>query len=184
MPGKRPHKRDKQEMITFDENARKRFITGFKRRKDERREIARKQNEEKARLARIAERKERREAMRFALSGGAVNETRAAEVDAPPERPEMRRNQHVYQNCLTTTSVTPITDATDSMLQVQARQRKDKGGPGNEASGQKHARTTAGMQIRKRQGAMKSAKAHARHKRHGDSKAKRPGKAARGPQRR
>jgi ribosomal RNA-processing protein 17 len=114
---RKPSKR--RDTIVFDESARKSYVTGFKKRKDERREQARKENEEKARKAKIEARKERRQAMQYALSGGIVNRTADEDEDeepaAEPEKMQpLFKKRTVFQNTLTTTTVTALHDSSDA----------------------------------------------------------------------
>lgn len=119
---RKPSKR--RDTIVFDESARKSYVTGFKKRKDERREQARKENEEKARKAKIEARKERRQAMQYALSGGIVNRTADEEDEAEAEEDEavaepepskpFSKKRTIFQNTLTTTTVTALHDSSDA----------------------------------------------------------------------
>ncbi|KAH9304852.1 hypothetical protein KI387_009256, partial [Taxus chinensis] len=58
--------RNKSLIISFDENDRREFVTGFHKRKKQRRKIAEKQQERKQREKRLAERKKRRLAIKMA----------------------------------------------------------------------------------------------------------------------
>lgn len=116
-----------RDTIVFSEAARKSYVTGFKKRKDERREIARRENEKKARDAKVAARKEKREALAFALSGGIANrradETADEAQGAPPRAPARKplsTKRHVFENTLTTTTVTPLVDSSDPAFILHA----------------------------------------------------------------
>lgn len=153
----------------FDETARRKYVTGFKKRKDERREIAQRALEEKARHAKIEERRERRQALKFALSGGIVN--RSAEA-VPSEAPitavskaggakgatpavgPAMHTQQVFQNTLATTTVTPLastSDVTIALHKAESKKRKASA----EAAGA-GARAPSGKQARAKQTAPRS----------------------------
>ena len=57
-------------VITFDESARKQFLTGFRKRKNERRQHARQKIAEQVRNEKIEERKERRQATKATRRAG------------------------------------------------------------------------------------------------------------------
>lgn len=64
--------RNKSLIITFDENDRREFVTGFHKRKKQRRKLAEQQQQIKEREKRLAERKRRRLAIKFA--SGEISE--------------------------------------------------------------------------------------------------------------
>ncbi|KAJ1625269.1 hypothetical protein T492DRAFT_1040949 [Pavlovales sp. CCMP2436] len=131
---RKPSKR--RDTIVFDESARKNYVTGFAKRKDERREIAKVENERKARELKIETRKERREAMAFALSGGIVNRTKDEDEDEggedkrakpayKPEAKPLSLKRQVYENTLTTTTVTAIDDNSDAAFALHAAESSE-----------------------------------------------------------
>ena len=65
-PANKPHRKE----IVFDENARRDFITGFRKRKNERRQQARQRIAEEVRLEKVKERQENREFMKQQRSVG------------------------------------------------------------------------------------------------------------------
>jgi len=76
----------KMVIVVYDENARKDYLTGFHKRKVQRRKVAEKQLEEKARRKRIEDRKERRLALK-AQTASAVGESdeQEEEIEEPNE---------------------------------------------------------------------------------------------------
>ena len=68
------HKNRSGKEIVFDENARKEFLTGFRKRKNERRQHARQKIAEEVRREKLAERQERREHMREIRGYGQISD--------------------------------------------------------------------------------------------------------------
>ena len=151
-----------RDTIVFDESARKSYVTGFKRRKDERREVARQENERKARDAKIAARREKREALAFALSGGIVHRTAAEGDDAENagvgERARDARastlstRRHVFEQTLTTTTVTQLLDGSDPAFELHAEET-------SEALAARLAARRAAQQLKRTAGLAREAKA-------------------------
>lgn len=117
-----------RDTIVFSEAARKAYVTGFKKRKDERREVARKEIEKKARTAKIVARREKREALAFALSGGIAHRTADEEPEetAPkPARKALSTKRQVFEDTLTTTTVTQLVDSSDPTFELHAEESSE-----------------------------------------------------------
>ena len=90
-------------VITFDESARKQFLTGFRKRKNERRQHARQKIAEQVRNEKIEERKERRQATKAATNMHVLDEADDDDDDDEPENAEV--NTYQFGDSLATTVV-------------------------------------------------------------------------------
>ena len=108
-----------QKVVTFDEAKRRDFLTGFRKRKNERRQYARNKVAEEVRAERLKERAEKREYIRQNRGFGAAanaddddedegDDDGQEEEDA--EAPTAELNSFLTGGMLTTTVVTPMLD--------------------------------------------------------------------------
>ena len=105
-----------QKSIVFDEDARKSFLTGFRKRKQERRQVARQKLAIEVRNEKLSERAERREVQRKAV--GLVDAAQAAAApedddDDESENEEAECNSFVIGDTLTTTVVESLLEDPD-----------------------------------------------------------------------
>ena len=80
-------------VLTFDAEARKKFLTGFRKRKNERRQFARQKIAEQVRNDKLEERKHRREAAKSALNANALSEDEDEDDEAEPAGAEVATYQ-------------------------------------------------------------------------------------------
>ena len=108
--GKRRPVRDKP-AIVFDEAARRDFLTGFRKRKNERKQLARQKIAAKVRKEKIEERQERREAKKannsVGLGDGQPTDSKPS-LEAAAAAAEV--STYHFQDTLTTTVVEPLLD--------------------------------------------------------------------------
>ena len=87
--GKLSKSKTKGAVISFDEDARKTFLTGFRKRKNDRRQYARQKIAEQVRQEKLTARQERREAQKEALAGADSDGSDSDGSDAEPEGAEV-----------------------------------------------------------------------------------------------
>ena len=138
-------------VITFDPAARKDFLTGFHRRKTERRKRAQSKAEERARKEKLEARKEKREYLKQQRSIGQGDAVLGEDEDDPDCAPAgSEKETFNFQGMLATATVTPLETASDWLhtsahAPRQAQQTQPKGA----AKGQKRAVHGGGDGIRK-----------------------------------
>ncbi|KAG6556569.1 hypothetical protein Mapa_001510 [Marchantia paleacea] len=79
---------NKTSVVVFDDEARKEFLTGFRKRKNKRRLIAAEQNQIKERQKRLQDRKERRQALKEAKEEASKGQGREEDGGADAEEEE------------------------------------------------------------------------------------------------
>ena len=107
-----------QKSISFDESARKDFLTGFRKRKNERRQFARNKIAQEVRQEKLKDRQDKREADRSArgirdddvIAEEADGEYSDVADDDEQEVPNAELNAFLTGDTLTTTVVTPLLD--------------------------------------------------------------------------
>lgn len=111
--GKKKQRTEHRKEIVFDENARREFITGFRKRKKERRQIARQKIAEEVRQEKLKERQEHRDFMKQQKSVGtgvevADDNDAVDNVDDEPESANAELTSFLLGDTLTTTVVEPL----------------------------------------------------------------------------
>eukprot|EP00128_Syssomonas_multiformis_P011995 Colp12_sorted_trinity150504_noHs@12456 len=116
--------------IKFDEDARKEFVTGFHKRKQERRKVAQEQAEKKAREELLAKRKEKREAMKAIQKAAEVNineDDLMSEEEEEAKQPEEDVVKYVDEDVVTTvTTVSDIDISRNSFLKPKSFIKDDE----------------------------------------------------------
>lgn len=126
--------------IVFDEDKRRDFLTGFRKRKNERRQFARNKIAEEVRKERLEERKERREFKKTLRGGaaGAAEEAEEANGNDSGDSDDEGDERTTYQDgdTLTTTVVSSLLGDDEMQLQ-QPPERKPAPAPKAAARPQK-----------------------------------------------
>tara|TARA_B110001452_G_scaffold169508_1_gene141734 strand:- start:589 stop:1197 length:609 start_codon:yes stop_codon:yes gene_type:complete len=114
-------------VITFDAGARKEFLTGFRKRKNERRQHARQKIAETVRNEKLEERKERREATKAATNFQVLDDDDDDDDDDEPENAEV--NTYQFGDSLATTVVESLLpeDEEEDLPRAPLKSGGDKG---------------------------------------------------------
>ena len=104
--------------IVFDAGKRRDFVTGFRKRKNERKQIARRRIAEEVRQDKIQAREEKRDVLKATHGVGMSDNAADPDPDDDDnddgdddENPESVLSTFIFQDTITTTCVTPIDDS-------------------------------------------------------------------------
>lgn len=127
-------KRSRTKEIVFDEDARRNFLTGFRKRKNERRQFARNKLAEEVRKERLEERKERRQFKQEQVRGvgsSAADEEAADTDEEEPDSDEEDAERTDYQigDTVTTTVVSSLLGDNGEMELQKARKQSSSTPP-------------------------------------------------------
>ena len=125
--GKLSKSKPKGAVISFDEEARKSFLTGFRKRKNDRRQYARQKIAEQVRQEKLSARQERRTMQKQALAS-AVSEDEEDGSDAEPEGAEVSTYASASGDALVTTVVEALLPDEDEKDEEDEKQWR-VGGP-------------------------------------------------------
>ena len=125
--GKLSKSKPKGAVISFDEKARKSFLTGFRKRKNDRRQYARQKIAEQVRQEKLSARQERRTMQKQALAS-AVSEDEEDGSDAEPEGAEVSTYASASGDALVTTVVEALLPDEDEKEEEDEKQWR-VGGP-------------------------------------------------------
>ena len=125
--GKLSKSKPKGAVISFNEEARKSFLTGFRKRKNDRRQYARQKIAEQVRQEKLSARQERRTMQKQALAS-AVSEDEEDGSDAEPEGAEVSTYASASGDALVTTVVEALLPDEDEKEEEDEKQWR-VGGP-------------------------------------------------------
>ena len=125
--GKLSKSKSKGAVISFDEDKRKTFLTGFRKRKNDRRQYARQKIAEQVRQEKLSARQERRTMQKQALAS-AVLEDEEDGSDAEPEGAEVSTYASASGDALVTTVVEALLPDEDEKEEEDEKQWR-VGGP-------------------------------------------------------
>ena len=125
--GKLSKSKPKGAVISFDEEARKSFLTGFRKRKNDRRQYARQKIAEQVRQEKLSARQERRTMQKQALAS-AISEDEEDGSDAEPEGAEVSTYASASGDALVTTVVEALLPDEDEKEEEDEKQWR-VGGP-------------------------------------------------------
>ena len=106
LTGKLSKQKNKGPVISFDEGARKTFLTGFRKRKNDRRQFARQKIAEQVRQEKLSARQEKRVMQREALTNAGASDDEDDEEDAEPAGAEVAT--YDFGDALATVVVEPL----------------------------------------------------------------------------
>ena len=137
---KQQQRKEHRKEIVFDENARREFITGFRKRKKERRQFARHKIAEEVRQEKLKERQEHRDFMKQQKSVGTGVEVAAdddsaadsADDEAEPANAEL--TSFLLGDTLTTTVVEPLLSNEADEVAIEPQPSKRAPPAGRDAS--------------------------------------------------